>query len=749
MESIYLGIVLFLFLLAIFDLVVGVSNDAVNFLGSAVGARAASFKWIMGVAAVGILCGAVMSNGMMDVARHGIFRPEQFYFQDIMCICLAVMAIDVILLDTFNTLGLPTSTTVSIVFELLGGAFALAMVKLAADDTGLTFADMLNSEKALSVIMAIFLSVAIAFVFGAVVQYIARLIFTFNYKSHMKWSAALFGGVAMTAIIYFILIKGMKDSSFMTPELSEWISTYTRHLVAGCFVFFCILSQVLYWCRVNIFKVVTLLGTFALALAFAGNDLVNFVGVPLTGYSSYMDYVANGNGSETFLMDSLNAPARTPFIFLALSGVVMIVALTTSRKARGVIKTSVDLARQDAGDEMFGSSGLARSIVRASSSLAMGIENVMPQGLKRWLGKRFDKDEAILENGAAFDMVRAAVNLLLASLLIALGTSLKLPLSTTYVAFMVAMGSSLADRAWGRESAVFRITGVLSVIGGWFITAGAAFTICFFVALIIHFGGTVAILALIGLAVFMLIRSQVMYKKRKEKEKGNETLKQLMKSTDNNEVIELLRKHTREELVKIMEFTEENFERTVTSFLHENLRGLRRAMGSVKFEKQLIKQMKRTGTLAMCRLDNNTVLEKGLYYYQGNDFASELVYSVGRLCEPCLEHIDNNFNPLDAIQKGEFTDVAEDICYLLQVCRHKLETNNYDELETEIRKANDLNGQLSHLKREELQRIQSQSGSIKVSMVYLTMIQEAQNVVTYTINLMKVSRKFQVEKEEL
>ena len=749
MESIYLGIVLFLFLLAIFDLVVGVSNDAVNFLGSAVGARAASFKWIMGVAAVGVLCGAVMSNGMMDVARHGIFRPEQFYFQDIMCICLAVMAVDVILLDTFNFLGLPTSTTVSIVFELLGGTFALAMIKLAADDTGLTFADMLNSEKALSVIMAIFLSVAIAFVFGAVVQYIARLIFTFNYKSHMKWSAALFGGVAMTAIIYFILIKGMKDSSFMTPELSEWISTYTRHLVAGCFIFFCLLSQVLHWCRINIFKVVTLLGTFALALAFAGNDLVNFVGVPLTGYSSYMDYVANGNGSETFLMDSLNAPARTPFIFLALSGVVMIVALTTSRKARGVIKTSVDLARQDAGDEMFGSSGLARSIVRASSSLATGIDNAMPQGLKRWLGKRFDKDEAILENGAAFDMVRAAVNLLLASLLIALGTSLKLPLSTTYVAFMVAMGSSLADRAWGRESAVFRITGVLSVIGGWFITAGAAFTICFFVALIIHFGGTVAILALIGLAVFMLIRSQVMYKKRKEKEKGNETLKQLMKSTDNNEVIELLRKHTREELVKIMEFTEENFERTVTSFLHENLRGLRRAMGSVKFEKQLIKQMKRTGTLAMCRLDNNTVLEKGLYYYQGNDFASELVYSVGRLCEPCLEHIDNNFNPLDAIQKGEFTDVAEDICYLLQVCRHKLETNNYDELETEIRKANDLNGQLSHLKREELQRIQSQSGSIKVSMVYLTMIQEAQNVVTYTINLMKVSRKFQVEKEEL
>ena len=263
--------------------------------------------------------------------------------------------------------------------------------------------------------------------------------------------------------------------------------------------------------------------------------------------------------------------------------------------------------------------------------------------------------------------------------------------------------------------------------------------------MVIYFGGTIAIVGLIGLAVFMLIRSQVMYKKRKAKEKGNETLKRLMQSTDNAEVLELLRKHTREEQAKVLEFTEENFERTVTSFLHENLRGLRRAMGSVKFEKQLIKQIKRTGTLAMCRLDNNTVLEKGLYYYQGNDFASELVYSVGRLCEPCLEHIDNNFKPLDAIQKGEFADVTEDITYLLQVCRHRLETNDYENLETEIRKANDLNGQLAHLKREELQRIQSQSGSIKVSMVYLTMIQEAQNVVTYTINLMKVSRKFQIE----
>ena len=748
METIYTVIVVILLVLAILGLVVGVSNDAVNFLNSAIGSKAASRKVIFTIASVGILLGTMTSSGMMEVARSGVFYPEMFTFRDVMMLFLGVMFANVILLDLFNTFGLPTSTTVSLVFELLGGTFALSLIKVNNDAT-LALGDLINTDKALSVIMAIFVSVAIAFFFGMLVQWLARIVFTFNYTKNIKYSIGLFGGIAATSIIYFMLIKGLKDSSFMTPENKQWIQDNTLLLIASFFVFFTALMQVLHWLKVNVFKVVVLMGTFALALAFAGNDLVNFIGVPLAGYSSFIDYTTNGAGAspDSFLMTSLLGPAKTPWYFLIGAGAIMVYALCTSKKAHAVIKTSVDLSRQDEGEENFGSTPMARTLVRFSMTLANGTSRIMPESTKQWINSRFRKNEAIIADGAAFDLVRASVNLVLAGLLIALGTSLKLPLSTTYVTFMVAMGTSLADRAWGRDSAVFRITGVLSVIGGWFITAGAAFTICFFVALIIHFGGTVAILALIGLAVFMLIRSQVMYKKRKEKEKGNETLKQLMKSTDNNEVIELLRKHTREELVKIMEFTEENFERTVTSFLHENLRGLRRAMGSVKFEKQLIKQMKRTGTLAMCRLDNNTVLEKGLYYYQGNDFASELVYSVGRLCEPCLEHIDNNFNPLDAIQKGEFTDVAEDICYLLQVCRHKLETNNYDELETEIRKANDLNGQLSHLKREELQRIQSQSGSIKVSMVYLTMIQEAQNVVTYTINLMKVSRKFQVETE--
>ena len=746
METIYLCIVIFLFVLAVFDLMVGVSNDAVNFLNSAIGAKAASFKTVLFIAGIGIFIGASLSNGMMDIARHGIYQPEHFYFAEIMCILLAVMLTDVVLLDVFNSMGMPTSTTVSMVFELLGGTFALALIKAHNNDM-LGLGDLINTDKALSVIMAIFVSVAIAFFFGMLVQWLARIIFTFNYKKKMKYSIALFGGIATTAIIYFMLIKGLKDSSFMTSEAKQWVQDNTAMLIGCFFVFFTLLMQILHWLKVNIFKVVVLLGTFALALAFAGNDLVNFIGVPLAGYSSFIDYTTNGMaaGPNDFLMSSLLGPAKTPWYFLIGAGAIMVYALCTSKKAHNVIKTSVDLSRQDEGEETFGSTPIARTLVRISMTLANGVSEIVPEGTKKWINTRFRKDEAIIADGAAFDLVRASVNLVLAGLLIALGTSLKLPLSTTYVTFMVAMGTSLADRAWGRDSAVYRITGVLSVIGGWFLTAGAAFTICFFVAMIIYFGGTIAIIALIALAVLSLIRSQVIYKKKKEKEKGNETLKQLMQTSNSDEALQLMRQHTREELGKVLEYAETNFELTVTSFLHENLRGLRRSMGSTKFEKQLIKQMKRTGTVAMCKLDNNTVLEKGLYYYQGNDFASELVYSIARLCEPCLEHTDNNFNPLDAIQKGEFGDVAEDITYLIQQCRKKLESNDYNDFEEEVRRANDLNAQLSHLKRQELQRIQSQTGSVRVSMIYLTMVQEAQNVVTYTINLMKVSRKFQME----
>ena len=745
METFYLGIVIFLFILAIFDLVVGVSNDAVNFLNSAIGAKAAPFKAIMCIAAIGIFVGASLSNGMMDIARHGIYQPEHFYFTEIMCILIAVMLTDVVLLDMFNSLGMPTSTTVSLVFELLGGTFALSIIKIAGDHS-LEFGQLLNTDKALSVILAIFVSVAIAFFFGTVVQYIARLIFTFNYKKQMKYFAAIFGGIAITTIIYFVLISGLKESSFMTPENKLWIKENTGSLILYCFIGSTVLMQIFQWIHINVFKVIVLVGTFALALAFAGNDLVNFIGVPLAGYSSFIDLSSqSGADPDTYLMTSLMGSAHTPWYFLVSAGLVMVIALFTSKKAHNVVKTSVDLSRQEEGEEAFGTSPVARVIVRLSSSISSSLSNIIPDKTKRWIDARFNTDDAILAEGAAFDLIRASVNLVLAGFLIAMGTALKLPLSTTYVAFMVAMGSSLADRAWSRESAVYRITGVLSVIGGWFITAGAAFFICFFVTTIIHFGGTIAIIAFIGLAIFSLIRSQLVYKKALTKQKGDPTVQKLMSSHDTQEALSLLRKHTRDELGAILEVASQTFDKTVNSFMSESYRGLRKAMNLIDDEKDHIKKVKRIGTLGVAHLDNNTAIEKGLYYYQGNDFISEVIYSIGRICEPCLEHTDNNFNPLQEAQKEEFKHISEGITDFLEQARNIILQNDYTNFEEAISIANHLINSLAQLKRAELKRIQGQTGSLKVSMVYLTMIQEAQNVVAYTSNLLKVSRKFQVE----
>jgi phosphate/sulfate permease len=571
METFYLFLVIFLFVLAIVDLSVGVSNDAVNFLNSAIGARAASFKVIIAIAAVGVFVGAALSNGMMDIARHGIYQPQHFYFSEIMCILAAVMLTDVVLLDIFNSLGMPTSTTVSMVFELVGGTVAIALVKIASSSGALQLGDLLNTEKAFTVILGIFLSVAIAFFFGVIVQYLSRILFSFNYKKSSKYFIGLFGGLAATSIIYFMLIKGLKTSSFMTGEFKDMVYANTGMIVLGCMVFFTILMQVLHWLKVNVFKVVILMGTFALALAFAGNDLVNFIGVPLAGYSSYMDLMAQGGTTttDTFLMTSLLGPAQTPWYFLVGSGIVMVIALATSKKAQNVVKTSLDLSRQSDGEESFGTSPVARVLVRNCSNISATILSIVPTPVKNWIDSRFNQSEMIMDDKASFDLVRASVNVVLSGLLIALGTSLKLPLSTTYVAFMVAMGTSLADRAWGRESAVYRITGVLSVIGGWFITAGAAFTICFIVALLIYWGGIPALVAMIGLAIYSLVRSHFAYKAklRKEalKEEVNSTVSKLRKATDTREALALFREHSREELQSDLDFTAEVFGKAVNS----------------------------------------------------------------------------------------------------------------------------------------------------------------------------------------
>jgi phosphate/sulfate permease len=751
METFYLFLVIFIFILAVFDLSVGVSNDAVNFLNSAIGSKAASFKVIMAIAAAGIFIGASLSNGMMDVARHGVFQPQYFYFTDIICILLAVMLTDIVLLDVFNSLGMPTSTTVSLVFELLGGTVALALIKVIKSDEGLEFATLINTDKAFTMILAIFLSVAIAFLFGTLVQSVSRIIFTFNYKKRMKYFAALFGGLAATAILYFMLIKGLKESSFMTGAIKEYIYAHTSEIVWWSFLGFTLLMQILYWLKVNIFKVVVLMGTFSLALAFAGNDLVNFIGVPLVGYSSYMDLSAQ-NGTVTpdeFLMSSLLESAQTPWYFLIGAGLIMVIALFTSKKAKQVIKTSLDLSRQSEGEESFGTSPVARVLVRTFSGAAVSVLSLVPVGAKKWIGSRFNRDGITMENQASFDLVRASVNVVLSGLLIAMGTSLKLPLSTTYVTFMVAMGSSLADRAWGRETAVYRITGVISVIGGWFITAGAAFTICFIVALLIYLGGIAGMAAMVALAVYMLVRSHLIYKKRMKKEalkeEVNTTVARLRDTTDSREALALFRKHSREELYKDLSFISQAFEMAVNGFMHENLKDERKVLSDIEDMKTHLKQVKRVGTLGVTQLDHSIAIEKGLYYYQGNDFASETLFSVRRLAEPVKEHIDNNFNPLNNIQKEDFGGITPVIVSYLNRCAEMIQKNDYLGFDILITESASLTNQLITLKKRELKRIQGQSSSTKTSLVYLNMIHESQNIVSFTTNLLKVSRKFQKE----
>lgn len=734
-------------MLAIFDLLVGVSNDAVNFMNSAVGAKVARYRTIIIVAAVGVFAGAILSNGMMDIARHGIFQPANFSFYEIMCILLAVMVTDVVLLDVFNTLGLPTSTTVSMVFELLGGTFILAILKIIGDETGLlSLGDMMNTEKALSVIMGIFLSVAIAFIAGTLVQYISRIIFSFNYKKHLSWTIGIFGGISVTSLSYFVLIKGLKSAPFMSAESLAWIDQNTTLLVAGCFVFFTLLMQILHWCKVNVFRIIVLLGTFALALAFAGNDLVNFIGVPLAGFSAYTDYVANSNGAgiHDFMMSSLMSSAKTPAIFLLASGIIMVYALATSKKAKNVIKTSVDLARQEEGDEMFGSSALARTIVRRATTINEFMVKVIPVGMRRWIDSRFNKDEVILENGAAFDMVRAAVNLVLSGLLIIIGTTMKLPLSTTYVTFIVAMGSSLADRAWGRESAVYRITGMLSVIGGWFITAFVAFTICALVTAIMFYTSFVGMFIFICVAVFLLVRSNIKYSKKEKAKQQDDTFKRMMASKDKAEVLSLLRLHVKETLTDYINYTEQAYMQVTDGFINEDLKQLKKVMSSTDDQKKMLKKRRRKEILGLRRIPIPIAIEKNTWFHLGSNSCEQMLYCLKRICEPCKEHVDNNFNPISKDCIAEFLPIREELCQLMDRTQTVIENNNYAEADDILVKGDALKNKISALRKQQMNRMQeADSTSLKASMVYLNILQESQELVSIWRHLLRASRFFQ------
>lgn len=745
METIYLAIVVFLLCLAVFDLFVGVSNDAVNFLNSAIGAKVAKFRTVLIVASAGVAIGAVMSSGMMDVARHGIMQPANFSFYDVMTIFLAVMVTDVIVLDMFNTLGMPTSTTVSLVFELLGGTFVLATIKIAADPT-LGFADLLNTDKALSVIVAIFVSVAIAFFFGMIVQWLSRIVFTFNYKKHSRYSIALFGGIAFTALSYFIFLKGLGKSRFIAEDVRTWIDSNISLLLLYTFIGSTIMMQVLHMLRVNVFKFIVLMGTFALAMAFAGNDLVNFIGVPLAGMDSFRDYMANSNGigARDFMMTSLMESAQTPSIYLLAAGVVMIVAMATSKKARNVIKTSVDLSRQDEGDEMFGSSRAARSIVRVTQDGNGWVMQYMPKSISRWIDSRFNKQETELNDGAAFDVVRAAINLVLASMLITIGTNYKLPLSTTYVTFMVAMGSSLADRAWSRESAVFRVTGVISVIGGWFITAAVAFGACALVCLIMFYGGILAKILFMVLVVALLIKSNRKYANKEKEGEKEDVFRLMMRTRDPEIVLDLLMKHVSRTQSFMTRFAIDEFNNIIDGLENERTRTLRKVSNELSKEKDMLKKFRRQELLALKRVPTEIAIERNTWFHLGINSSEQYIYCLRRILEPIKEHVDNNFNPIPQVYINEFRPLRATINDLMQQTETQISTCRFEHYRDTLALADKCKDELSIVRKRHIDRITEMKDNnlLQVSLVYLNLLQESQQLLSNMRHQLRAAKKF-------
>ena len=769
MNTLFLGIVIFLIVLAVFDLVVGVSNDAVNFLNSAIGAKVARFKTIVLVAAVGVFAGAAMSNGMMDVARHGIMTPEYFSFYDVMCVFLAVMVTDVILLDIFNTLGMPTSTTVSMVFELLGGAFAIALIKIASGETDemgipLTLGDLLNTEKALSVILGIFLSVAIAFVMGTAVQWLARMVFSFTYRINGTSTSAddlrndrqpgllssslkigVFGGIAVTSIIWFLLINGLKNSSFMTPEVKEMINQNTTLIIVGGITFFSFVMTVLSTFKLPVLKFVVLLGTFALAMAFAGNDLVNFVGVPLTGLDAYNDFTAHGgNDASSYMMTSLMGSAQTPVIYLVVAGVVMVLALIFSKKAQNVVKTSVDLSRQDEGDEMFGSSGAARILVRTTQKAVKNLSVIIPRPLSRWIDSRFNQDAAVLPEGAAFDQIRASINLVLAGLLVAMGTSMKLPLSTTYVTFMVAMGTSLADRAWSRESAVFRITGVLSVIGGWFITAGAAFIVCYLITNILVFGSFIAMIAAVAIAIILLIRSNLRYQGESEKNKSDLLFAQLCRSHNKIESWQLLKMHVNENTATQIRIASECFQKITDAFLHEEYRPLKQATHEIETARKQLKRQRRREIIGLRKIDPILAIEKNTWFFLSNSSMEQMLYCLKRINDPCREHVGNNFSPIDTELSYSFVSLQKQTMDIMHGAEIAILNGPLDiqQAENLRREAETLQRSINTYHKKVIDSMQRNNVNIESTTTYLNMLQETAQILSCLRHTLRGMVKF-------
>ncbi len=747
MENIYLILVIILFALAISDLIVGVSNDAVNFLNSAIGSKTASFKVIMAVASVGIFVGATYSTGMMEVARKGIFHPELFNFQEIMALFLAVMITNILLLDLFNTFGLPTSTTVSIVFGLLGAAVGIAWLKIHIDPTAnQELSNYINSGKALQIIFGILLSVVVAFTVGAIVQWLSRWLFSFNYTKRFKYFGSLWGGIAITSITYFIILKGLKGSPYASHIMSDgttlfhWAQNNAINILSVSLLIWTVILQILLFLKVNILKIIVLTGTFALALAFAGNDLVNFIGVPLAGFNAFNYWSAAGAPDPAIYdMAALTGKVPTEIYILVIASLVMVVTLLVSKKAKKVIKTSLDLSRQDEGEEKFGSSMMARNLVGVAIKTGETIDYIIPSFIKKSLTKQFDtqlmkKELAKQQDPPVFDMIRATVNLVVASILISIGTSFKLPLSTTYVTFMVAMGTSLADKAWGRESAVYRITGVLSVIGGWFFTALSAFTAAFIVAIIISWGSFYAIVVVLLLSLYLMYKFHITTKIKEERE---ENISRMNENIKDENILEQCTNNVHDTLYSVSDI----YENLIIGIDTRDKKRLKEVTNEVKVLNIQAKTLKDNVYKVLKKLRKDSVSQSH-HYAQVLDYLRETAHCFTYMSSPTLEYFENYHTPLIDVQINELKKVSRKFKIFNKFILSMIENSSFSQMDEALDQQESLLALIETYRKTQMKRLKHEEVGAKNSMLFLGLLHETKNLMLHIINLTKAQRDF-------
>jgi len=745
----YILMLIALAILAMVDLVVGVSNDAVNFLNSAIGSRAITIRNIMIIASIGVFFGAITSSGMMEVARKGIFNPGMFMFQDIMFIFMAVMITDILLLDVFNTLGMPTSTTVSIVFELLGAAVAISLIKISQNDAESISAiwNYINYEKASLIIFGILLSVVVAFSVGALVQFVSRLIYSFNFEKRPSYINALFGGFAITAITYFIIIKGMKGTPYY-KDVKHLIEDNTLLIIAGSFLLWTVISQVfIKVLKLNVLKLIIGIGTFSLAMAFSGNDLVNFIGVPIAAWNSYEAWSVSGVEANAFSMEILAKKVPSNVWLLLLAGGIMVVTLWTSSKARNVIKTGIDLSRQGEGHEKFQPNPLSRLVVRASMGINAGLSYILPAKTIAFVDSKFQKPVIELPKDKtyelpAFDMVRASVNLIVAGILISIATSMKLPLSTTYVTFMVAMGTSLADRAWGRESAVYRVAGVINVVGGWFLTAITAFLAAALVAYLISWD-MVMIPVLLVLVAFLIGRNTIIHRKKSKEVKEQQYIERAELITING-VIEESADHISEVANRVNKL----YTNVVNDLSNHDLNKLRKTdkhVGKLNDEIDGLKD----GVFYFIKSLDDTSVQASRFYILVLGYLQDVAQSISYISRASFKHVNNNHKNLKKDQISDLKEIDNQLSDLLAKVSTIFEHRSFDDLDPILVEKQALLQDVSASIEKQVTRIRQEESSPKNTTLYFSILLETQDLITALMSLLQTYEEFHISTREV